>query len=67
MWMICSLLASKSMEKIQSLKAKLNSEFDIKDLGDTKRILGMDILRDKPSGNLFLTLKNYLFEGVKKV
>eukprot|EP00253_Pinus_taeda_P006983 PITA_06983 len=41
------LIASKSMEEINRLKAQLSRTFDMKDLGVAKRILGMEIHRDK--------------------
>ncbi|XP_073120187.1 uncharacterized protein [Henckelia pumila] len=46
------LIASKSMAKILSLKQQLSSEFDIKDLGEAKRILGMDIMRNRKRRDL---------------
>eukprot|EP00253_Pinus_taeda_P032818 PITA_32818 len=41
------LIASKSMEEINRLKAQLSRTFDMKDLGATKHILGMEIHRDR--------------------
>ncbi|KAH9685060.1 hypothetical protein KPL70_013801 [Citrus sinensis] len=38
----------------------LNSEFDIKDLGHAKKILGMEITRDRRKGTMFLSQKKYL-------
>lgn len=35
------------MGEIKNLKMKLSKEFDMKDLGLAKRILGMQIIRDK--------------------
>ena len=33
----------------------LKKTFDMKDLGNAKRILGMEILRDKKAGKLWLS------------
>jgi hypothetical protein len=41
------LIAAKSMKEITTLKAQLSSEFEMKDLGPTKKILGMEIKRDR--------------------
>ena len=49
------LIACKSFQEIQKLKQELNSEFEMKDLGCAKKILGMKILRDKKRGKLWLT------------
>ena len=57
------LIAAKSKVEITKLKKLLSSEFDMKDLGAAKKILGMEITRDRKSGLLFLSQQNY----VKKV
>lgn len=38
------LIAGKSHSAIDEVKAMLKSEFEMKDLGAAKRVLGMDIL-----------------------
>lgn len=37
------LIASKDKVEVHRLKAHLSNEFKIKDLGDAKKILGMEI------------------------
>jgi hypothetical protein len=54
------LIAAKSMKEITTLKAQLSSEFEMKDLGPAKKILGMEIKRDRKSSLLFLSQKNTL-------
>ena len=54
------LTACKSMTEIQKLKQVLNSEFDTKDLGSAKKILGMEIKRDRTLRKLYLTQNGYL-------
>ncbi|TXG47175.1 hypothetical protein EZV62_026469 [Acer yangbiense] len=54
------LIASKSKVEIDRLKAQLSSEFDMKDLGETKKILGMEIKRDRVKGTICLTQTQYL-------
>lgn len=49
------LIAGKNKKKIESLKADLKSEFEMKDMGATKRNLGIDILRNKRSAVLFMS------------
>ncbi|WVZ92733.1 hypothetical protein U9M48_038777 [Paspalum notatum var. saurae] len=48
------LIAAKSKVDIANLKAQLSSEFEMKDLGAAKKILGMKISRDRNSSLLFL-------------
>ena len=38
----------------------LNSEFEMKDLGYARKILGMEIKRDRSKGKLFLSQKKYM-------
>ena len=44
------LIATKSKEEIRIVKAHLNNEFEMKDLGAAKKILGMEIMRDRVAG-----------------
>jgi len=54
------LIAAKSKIEITKLKKLLSSGFDMKDLGSAKKILGMEISRDRKSGLLFLSQQNYI-------
>ena len=44
------LIASKNHIQIEELKMLLNSDFEMKDLGEAKKILGMEIHRDRAKG-----------------
>ena len=48
------LIAFKYMSKINSLKNQLSSEFEIKCLGITKKILGMKIHKYQSASKLYL-------------
>ncbi|KAH9662167.1 hypothetical protein KPL70_024758 [Citrus sinensis] len=54
------LIASKYKSEIERLKNLLNAEFEMKDLGNAKRILGMDIIRNRSAGTLFLSQEKYI-------
>ena len=54
------LIASKSKEEIIIVKEQLNSEFEMNDLGATKKILGMEIMRDIVARRLSLSQKGYI-------
>ena len=54
------LIAVKSKKEITMLKKLLSSEFKMKDLGAAKKILGMEITRDRNSGLLFLSQQSYI-------
>ncbi|KAG8502376.1 hypothetical protein CXB51_000462 [Gossypium anomalum] len=43
------LIATKDKREIRKVKAQLSEEFEMKDLGPAKKILGMEILRDRKS------------------
>ena len=57
------LIADSSIEEINNLKKQLSKQFAMKDLGVTKQILGIEIIRDKANGTLKLSQSEY----VKKV
>ena len=60
------LIASKSMEEINRLKAHLSRTFDMKDLGATKHILGMEIHRDRKNVKLWLSQQKYVEKVLEK-
>ena len=53
------LIASNSKSQVAELKQILSSEFEIKDLGDAKKILGMEITRDREKGVLTISQESY--------
>jgi hypothetical protein len=61
----CCMLFNAGMDRhfwaeTTTLKAQLSSEFDMKDLGAARKILGMEIGSDRKSGLLFLSHHNYI-------
>jgi hypothetical protein len=57
------LIAAKSIVEVNKLKVLLSREFDMKDFGAAKKILGMEIHRDRDAKRLWLSQASY----VKKV
>ena len=54
------LIASKNLHEIECLKALLSKDFEMKNLGAAKKILGMEIHSDRSNGRLWLTQRSYL-------
>ncbi|KAE8721370.1 hypothetical protein F3Y22_tig00016115pilonHSYRG00011 [Hibiscus syriacus] len=54
------LIAAKNMDDVIGLKTLLSQEFDMKDLGAVKKILGMEICRDRDSRKLRLSQRGYV-------
>jgi len=54
------LIAAKNLYDVVGLKALLSHEFDMKDLGTAKKILGMEIHRDRSSKKLWLSQQGYV-------
>ena len=54
------LIAARSMKEINKLKTLLRKEFEMKDLGGAKKILGMEIRRDRASKRLWLSQHSYV-------
>ena len=57
------LVVSKDKDEIKRLKTQINKEFEMKDLNATKKILEMQISRERKTSKLYLSQKGY----VKKV
>lgn len=54
------LIAAKNMLQIDIMKKQLGNEFEMKDLGTAKKILGMEITRDRSVGKFFLSQQSYV-------
>ncbi|KAH9660405.1 hypothetical protein KPL70_024186 [Citrus sinensis] len=54
------ILAGLNKDRIQELKAQLDREFEMKDLGPANKILGMQIHRDRNNRKIWIFQKNYL-------
>ena len=52
------LIACKIREEIEDLKKILSSEFDMKNLGIAKKILGVEIERNRAAGLMLLSQRN---------
>ena len=54
------LIVAKKMREVDKLKRLLSKEFDMKDLGEAKKILGMEIHRNRVAGRLWLSQRSYV-------
>ena len=54
------LIVGQDVNMIQKLKRELSKTFDMKDLGNAKRILGMEILRNRKADKLWLSQERYI-------
>ncbi|KAE8683930.1 hypothetical protein F3Y22_tig00111166pilonHSYRG00365 [Hibiscus syriacus] len=60
------LIAVKNMDDVIGLKTLLSQEFNMKDLGAAKKILGMEICRDKDSRKMWLSQRGYVEKMLEK-
>jgi len=60
------LMASSDRQEIHKVNERLNDEFEMNDLGNVKRKLGMDIMRDRNKGEIFLSQQGYLRKVVER-
>ena len=51
---------------IQNLKAQLEKEYDMKDLGEVKKILGTRITRDRGLNKLWLFQENHVLKVLER-
>jgi len=49
------IITSRSSSAIDKLKKHLSFEFEMKDLGEATKVLGMEIEQDRRSGKISLT------------
>ena len=57
------LIASRDQGEICRLKVQLSKEFEMKDLGEGKKIIDMEIARGRQRGTLCLTSEAVFEEG----
>nr|KYP69047.1 Retrovirus-related Pol polyprotein from transposon TNT 1-94 [Cajanus cajan] len=60
------LVVGSNMDEINRLKAQLSEEFKMKDFCTAKKILGMNISRNKSEGSLILSQKKYIGKLLEK-
>ena len=60
------LIAAKSKEEIRTVKPQLNDKFEMEDLGTAKKILWMEILRDRVTGRLSLSQKESIAKLLRR-
>lgn len=60
------LIACKEMEFINELKQQLSNTFEMKDLGAAKKIIGVQLKRDRKNGILSLTQHKYIRKVLEK-
>ncbi|KAJ0494593.1 putative RNA-directed DNA polymerase [Helianthus annuus] len=60
------LIAGSDMKEITKLKKQMSEEFEMKDLGPAKQILGMSIIRDRKNGSLKLSQEKYIGKVLEK-
>ncbi|KAF3665269.1 Retrovirus-related Pol polyprotein from transposon TNT 1-94 [Capsicum annuum] len=54
------LIAAKDMREIIKVKAQLSKEFNMKNLGAAKKIISMEIPKDRDNSKLYLSQKRYI-------
>ena len=60
------LIIGKDMMKIERFKEYLAKAFEMKDLGHAKQILGIQIIRDRKNGKLWLSQEKYVEKVLKR-
>ncbi|KAL0443794.1 UNVERIFIED_CONTAM: Retrovirus-related Pol polyprotein from transposon TNT 1-94 [Sesamum latifolium] len=60
------LIASPVLSMIENLQNDLRKTFEMKDLGNAKKILGMTIDRDRKTSSIFLNQKAYVISVLEK-
>ena len=54
------ILTGESIEKLGNVKMELKSKFKMKDLGELREFLGVEVARDRTRGRLWMGRKRYV-------
>src|SRR5438045_2092145 len=65
-WVDDLIIAGKDMKDINELKAQLKEEFEMKDLGELKYVLGMQVYRDRERGQIHINQSGYVNSVLEK-
>ncbi|KAK8952543.1 hypothetical protein KSP39_PZI003450 [Platanthera zijinensis] len=60
------LIAASSQLEIYRMKRQFSKQFEMKELGEARKILGMEICRDKEAGKVWLTQRAYIEKVLKR-
>ena len=60
------LIEARDKEEIRKVKSQLSAEFEMKDLGEAKKILCIEIMRDKKAGSLYLSQRRYVEKVLRR-
>ena len=60
------LITARDKEEIKKVKSQLSAKFKMKDLGEAKKILGMEIMRDRKADSLYLSQKGYIEKVLRR-
>src|ERR1044072_7598891 len=60
------LISANHWSDVNDLTTKLSTEFEMKDLGAARKILGMEIRRDRSAKKLWLSQKSYVEDVLKR-
>ncbi|XP_057954196.1 uncharacterized protein LOC131148498 [Malania oleifera] len=61
------LIAAKYLNEVNQLKELLHKQFDIKDFGATKKILAIEICRDRTARKLWLSQGGYVHKVLERI
>ena len=60
------LIVSNSGSKLAEMKLNLTKHFKVKDLGEVKFLLGIEVIRDRKSGSIDLSQQAYINQLLKQ-
>lgn len=66
-WVDDIVIVSNSREKMQEIKEWFKSKFEATDLGEPRKILGVEVERDRVNGTISLGQKTYIEDIVKRM
>jgi hypothetical protein len=61
------LIAAANVESINSIRDRLRAIYDLNEIGEVRRFLGFDVIRDRAARNIFISQSSYIKTLLKKV
>ena len=60
------MIVARNKTHVQKFKGRLKKKFNMKDFREAKKILGMEITRDRGSGRLWLSQESYVLKVLER-
>ncbi|KAL2149535.1 hypothetical protein VTH82DRAFT_8186 [Thermothelomyces myriococcoides] len=61
------LMGARDVSIVNDIRDRIREKYDLKELGEPKRFLGLDVIRDRPNRKIFLSQETYITALLRKI